>query len=251
MTQFTAPLDAAISAAGIDEVPRERINPLFGAAVTAGAAPASGLSEDDLEVVRRAALAPTAMGLTVVDARGERALRLSIDEIGAVVIGESASRPARWQTTAIPDLPRYLLGVLPPEGRLAAPPRLASCRDADALQLTPAQAADARARLRAGAPAREVFASLEGLDPHLRDALVADGDRATFAYALHRPPGGPHPPRAFRMTRTWTCGELGLYRSESPDLSAGIHQVPDGDVLGTLQPLLDEGARFAIGRETA
>lgn len=258
--------------------PRAQLNPVYRTlAAQAAAAPDSpALEQWDLELLRGHVTAPVVLALaaSVHDGRTYR-LRIALHADGASVERDGGQE---WGRREPAELPGLIAELLPTGSVLAAPPRLTQQHPGKELRLTSSQSEQLRARIAHGDEVSVAVRAMPGLDPRLRDALLARGDRVSLSLTLHGADrGSAHRRRADRCSapwngadrdgaprgragpvpletpvafgRLWSVGELGLYRTDRDGSPPGtVLPVEPGDVLGTILPLLAEGARFAADR---
>ena len=252
MADFTAALDGPLLREVLAHAlaADEPVNPLW-AQMIAGTnqptAPASDTSPTgpDAEVLRRALLAPcvAAVSVTPAGATPRTELQISIDADGAIVAASRADTPASWSRVAVSSLPEIVSALAETGSRLAAPPTMTARTPERRLTLTDAQIAAVREKAASGGDASAALADVDGMDARLRDALTTDGDRADLA--IHLMP--PAPVKPVTLLRRWMSGELGLYSADGPlGPLAGVFPVEDGDFLGTVLPLLEEGAALGV-----
>ena len=258
MTTLTQDVPEAIGAVRAAGTPERALNPIYRALTADEAngvrteAVKSSLEGPELDLLVRQMTAPAVMVLAVEAGGLAHRVRVGVHADGATV--EHSEVPtdeepgaSRWSECVLEDLPRLFADVLPDGSALGTPPRLTVQNKPDTLRLDAAQLAHLRELLVAGADAETAFSRLDGLDPRLQDALTARGDRASLSLTLH----SPDPARLAQpvsIARLWNCGQLGIYRTDTPDRSQiEVVAVEPGDVLGTVIPLLEESIRFASG----
>lgn len=232
-------------------VPRRDWNPVYRALEPppaelpepAGPAlPGAGGPEDLLLIRQITARALLTLALT--DGSGTRRLRIALHLDGASVEVSRAADPSRWRTADLDELPRLLAEFVSGSG-LDTGMHLTVAREADGLRLDDRQTEAVRAALEDGAPPEQAFDAAPDLPAPLRDALTADGPRGSISITLHDP-SARAADRPVTWSRLWVRGQEGLYRTDATEAPFGaIHPVADGDVLGTVVPLLEEGLRFA------
>ena len=257
----TASACAAVLETGHD---RGELNPIYRALEDPAAAlPAPAVSDADLELLTAHLTAPSVLVLAVQTSTGTRRVRVGLHGERATVEEDNekpgTEEPSQWRWVPVTDVPQVIAQLLP-AGPLAAPPLLTQESPGAALRLQPEHFDQLRALLEKGVAPAEAFAQLEGLDERLRDALTAQGDRASLSLTVHRrtnvagdddtdAQAGRTAAESANFTRLWTVGELGMYRTDAPEASHVVQVLPvaPGDVLGTVLPLLEEGLSFALG----
>lgn len=230
----------------------EQINPVYRALTPRSASPATSTATPvpgvELDLLVEHICAPAVLMLATETDGSLRRARVGLHLRGATVEayrgtpangGESA-----WSRRAIDELPRLMTGLLPP-GPMSAAPRLTQESPGEALRLTAQQQDRLRAQAGRGIDPLSALAQCEDLDPRLRDAITATGPRTSMSLTLHAPtPGVLEQP--VTMSRLWVLGERGLYRMDAQSsVAASVLPVGDGDVLGSLLPMIDQGLRFA------
>lgn len=262
MTTLTQDLPGAIGAVRASGTAESALNPIYRALLTGAAsgmrtevvdsAAEGSVEGPELDLLVRQMTAPAVMVLAVEAGGLAHRVRVGIHADGATVEHSeesSGSEPgtSRWSECALEELPRLFADALPAGSPLGAPPRLTVQNRPDTLRLDAAQLTRLRELLVAGVDAETAFSRLDGVDPRLQDALSARGDRASLSLTLH----SPDPARLAQpvsIARLWNCGQLGIYRTDSPDHpQIEVVAVEPGDVLGTVIPLLEESIRFASG----
>lgn len=247
MTRITASVQDAVRCAVRSGSGEQELNPVYRALLRSGDERREGepLSGPDAELL--AAHVASRAVLIAALTRGEetRRLRLGLSPQQVTVERSHGDQDPVWSATDRSQVPGLLDELLEGAGPLAAAPQLTVQGASEELWLTPEQAQQVRARLSDGASAAEVFAHLEGLDPRLRDAMTADGDRVSLSLTLNDP-AGRAAESPLTWSRMWVAGELGVYRMDAPASGgAAVHPVADGDVLGTALPIIEQGVRFA------
>lgn len=250
MSQLTATVEQAARWAAGSSASPATWNPVYRA--LAGDPPrarqssaGSGPAQSDLDLVLRQLTAPALLVVAVTEDHSTRRLRIGLDPATATIEHSDGDAPSRWDELPVPELPSAITELLAGTGPAAASPRMTIEREADGLRLTPAQNQAARAALARGSNPEEAFDAIPDLDEHLRDALTASGPRIALSLTLHDPRGRVTE-RPVSWSRLWVRGERGLYRWDSPSTPNGaVHAVGEGDVLGSVLPILEEGLRFA------
>lgn len=252
MTRVSATVEQAAQWAGETSVPAEW-NPVYRALLEdAPASPPQDLpTEAELALVRRQLSSPALLVVAVTEGGRTRRLRLGLDPARGTVERSDGEEPSLWSELAEPEMPSAIAALLEECGLPVSAARLTTEREADQLRLTPAQNRIVRAELARGLAPADAYAAVPDLDERLRDALTAMGPQIALSLTLHDPQG--------RVTewpvtwsRLWVQGELGRYRLDAPTTPGGaIQPVDDGDVLGTVLPILEEGLRFAAARAAA
>lgn len=255
MTTLSADLDQVARWAVRAPMPPSEWNPVYrallGDAADPDPAPSSAPAADppsaaELDMLLRQLTAPALLVLAVTTAESTERLRIALAPEGATVETSRGQEPSRWDECALSTVPRRLTDLLAGTGLGSAPAALGTDREIPPLRLSPDQQRAAQERLLAGVPAAEALAGLPDLDPRLRDALTAEELRVSVSLTLHDPRGRATE-RPVTWSRLWVRGDRGLYRTDG--VAAGppeVRPVGDGDVLGTLLPLLEEGLRFAL-----
>lgn len=207
-------------------------------------------SPEELELLIRQLCAPALLVLAVTDDASTRRLRVALAPDEATLERSAGEEPSTWWSAVPAEVPAAVLALLEGTGAEASP-HLAVAAEPAGMRLSAEQIETVRTALAAGASPAEAFAAVPGLDPHLRDALTATGPRLSLSLTLHDPaPGADAEPVSW--SRLWVRGQLGLYRTDATGAPMPtIHPVPDGDVLGTVLPVLEEGLRFAAFRNAA
>lgn len=249
MARFQTGLGAALSAAfRLLDDPR-RMNPAWAPYVEGDGLVTLDLCEAEEVVVQRALIAPTICALRVSSAEGTEELRIAIDPAGVILIAGDDGTPAEWMESSVSEIPNYLRALIPAGTRLAAPPEMTARGEHNALRLSDEQRRHIAERIRAGTPARKAISEQTDLDPFLRDALLSDGARAVLDISLYVPPAEGGEVFLFHLLRRWNAGGLALYSvDDDASILDGTHVVADGDLLGTVLPLLQEGASLAVGK---
>lgn len=253
MTVLNADLEQAARWAAHGSVPPADWNPVYRALLADHASPDATEVPDppapsaaELELLLRQLTAPALLVLAVTDGGSTRRRRIALDAVDAAVESSRDEEPSVWDECALSAVPERLAELLADVGLAGSPVALDTDRGAPPLRLSPAQLRAVQEHLRAGAAPADAFARVPDLDPRLRDALTATGPRVSVSLTLHDP-RGRSTERPVSWSRLWVRGEEGLYRTD--DLASGpplVRPVGDGDVLGTLLPLLEEGLRFAL-----
>lgn len=250
MTTLIQELSRALGVVRAAGTPQSNLNPIYRALPTAE--PSALIDGPELDLLVDQLTAPAVMVVAVESAGSTRRIRVGIHAGGATVEssgGSSGQEPgdSHWARADRADLPRLLASVLPEGSPLSAPPRLTVESAHTVLRLDPAHLEQLRELVASGHDPQSAFGRLEGLDPRLQDALTAQGDRVSLSLTLH----SPDPARLEKpvsIARLWNCGELGIYRTDTPDRPAvEVVPVEPGDVLGTTIPLLEQAIRFASG----
>lgn len=249
MTRFQADLTVALTEAFARVHEPRAINPLWLAHIDAEHLQRFSCEPEAQRLVERALVAPAAADLSVTTSTTERLL-IAVDAVGAVLITDNPGGGHDWIDVSFTDLPRYLRALLPEGSALSAPPSMTSRTETTRLRLTASQRQQIKAALDQGQSAENAIRSASDVDPLLRDALLEDRGRARLELVLHAFTVDADP-FLFRLQRRWTVGALGLYAADGERLLDDIHAVAPGDVLGTLLPLLTEGAALATSREAA
>ena len=206
---------------------------------------------ESLELVIRQLTAPALLVVAVSDSGGTRRLRIAVDPGDATVEISDGDAASRWTHVPLREVPALIAALLEESGLAPAPARMSIERGSQGLRLTPQQNRIARAALDRGLTPAQAYAAVPDLDQRLRDALAATGPRIALSLTLHDPTGMVTE-RPVTWSRLWVSGEHGLYRLDAPSTPGGaIHAVNDGDVLGTVMPVLDEGLRFTAARSAA
>lgn len=260
MTTLTEELPIALAAVRARGTDAALMNPIYRA--LAGSVPAgeSGTGRDtppepdsdETALLVRHVTAPAMMVLAVESDGLARRARVGIHADGATVEQTDGAADAdpgasRWTSVPMTDLPGLFASLLPEGSPLAEPPRLTVESPSTVLRLERTHLDQLRDLLMAGEDAESAFAKLDGLDPRLRDALTAHGDRASLSLTLHAP-GRERLEQPVSIARLWNCGRLGMYRTDAPDQPVlEVVPVEAGDVLGTVIPLLEQAIRFASG----
>lgn len=252
MTRFSAELSAALTYAfSLLRDPR-RMNPAWLPHLDSSQLAPTDLEPPELHLVQRALVAPVVAALGVTSDGEQEELRIAIDADGAILMTRGNGGTADWMGAPVAEITDYVRELLPFPSRLSASPQMTARGGHNALRLTSEQRRSIAQRVTEGVPAREAIAAQHDLDASLRDALLTDGDRATFDITMYIPPVEDAPVLRFHLLRRWTAGHQGLYSADGEEgFSESIHQVADGDLLGTVLPLLDEGAALARGEGAA
>lgn len=234
--------------AGADE---QDINPIYRALLRSGDEHRGRTSPSGSEAELLAAHVTSGAVLVAALTRGDetRRLRLGLGPRRVTVERSHGEREPVWSATETSQVPGLLGELLEGTGPLAAAPRLTVGRESEGMWLTPAQAERARTRITDGVPAAETFSHMDDVDPRLRDALTADGDRVALSFTLDAP-SRQAAESPLTWSRMWVVGDLGIYRMGAPAAGgAAVHPVADGDVLGTALPIVEQGVRFAAARQ--
>lgn len=206
---------------------------------------------ESLELVQRQLTAPALLVVAVSDGESTRRLRIAVGPGTTTVESSEGDAASEWTEAPLREVPALIAGVLDESGLDPAPARMSIERESEGLRLTPEQNDIARAALSRGLSAAAAYAAVPDLDERLRDALTAAGLRIATSLTLHDPTGVVTE-KPVTWSRLWVKGEHGLYRLDAPTTSGGaIHAVGDGDVLGTVIPVLEEGLRFTAARSAA
>lgn len=206
-------------------------------------------SPEELDLLVRQLCAPALLVLAVTDDTSTRRLRIALAPEEATLEQSTGEGPSRWWSASPAEVPTAVLALLEGTGAETSP-HLAVAAETAGLRLSAEQLETVRAALAAGASPAAAFAAVPGLDPRLRDALTATGPRLSLSLTLHDPtPGAGTEPVTW--SRLWVRGQQGLYRTDATGAPMPVvHPVPDGDVLGTVLPVLEEGLRFAAAQDT-
>lgn len=213
-------------------------------------------SAEELELLARQLCAPSLMVLAVTEGASTSRLRIALSPEEATLEHSTGEGPSSWWSAAPSEVPTAVLALLEGTGAEVSP-RLAVAAEDAGLCLSVEQLETVRAELTAGSSPAAAFAAVPGLDPRLRDALTATGPRLSLSLTLHDPtPGTDREPGSrqepVNWSRLWVRGQLGLYRTDQRSAPMPtVHPVPDGDVLGTVLPILEEGMRFAAAQGTS
>lgn len=211
---------------------------------TASTIPVPG--EADLDLLRRQLTARALLVAAVTSGERTHRLRIGLDPAGATLERSAGAEPSHWSEIEVEEVPGTVTALLARTGLDTAPAALSVGRREDALRLSPEQSRMARTALARGLSAEEAFASVPDLAEPLRDALTASGPRLSLSLTLHDP-HGQVTDQPVTWSRLWVRGRLGLYRMDQPGSPAlAVHPVGDGDVLGSLLPVLEQGLRFAV-----
>lgn len=252
MTRFSAEPRAVFTYAFSLLRDPHRINPAWLPQLDSAQLAPTDLEPAELLLVQRALVAPVVAALGVTTDAEQEELRIAIDTDGAILLTRRGDGSADWMDAPVSEVTGFLLELLPQHSRLSAPPQMTARGDHTALTMTRGQRCSIAERVTRGIPAHEAIATQEDLSEHQRDALLSDGDRATFDIAMYIPPTQTQPALNFHLLRRWNAGALALYSADGADgFSESIHQVADGDLLGTVLPLLAEGAAVARGEWAA
>lgn len=216
----------------------------------------AGQGEDDsasAAILGRHFTSSALLVMATTDGASTGRLRVGLHPDAATVETSRGRSPSTWAATSVDRIPTLIEQLLTPVGLAGTPPRLGVRREAAGLRLTPEQIEQIRHELSRGTAPQEAFAGAEDIDPHLRDALTAHGARASVSLTLHNPSGRRLQASGTGETwsRLWVRGERSLYRMDDTQAALGpVHPVADGDVLGTVLPVLTEGLRFAAACST-
>lgn len=253
MTEVIATVQRAAQSAGRGADPGREWNPVYRVLAeessrshdTGTSAGAVGLEGPGLDLVARHLRSAALLVIAVTDGERTRSLRIGLAPSTATLERADGEGPSHWCEVDVQQVPAAVTSLLEDSGIALSPAQLSIEHQRDALRLSPAQSRLAHAALLHGAPAEEVFASIPDLDEALRDALTATGPRVSLALTLH----DPHRQVAeepITWSRLWVRGRHGLYRLDQPASPAlEVHPVADGDVLGSVLPVLEQGIRFA------
>lgn len=250
MTEVIATVEHAAQWARGGTAPVASWNPVYRALVDDPApSPPSPLSAlpgaEGLQLVRRQLTAPALLGVAVTVGQQTHRLRIGVGPGAATVEEAAPGQPSRWSELSTQEVPARIIRLLEESGVAMARAQLCIARGSNALRLTPGQGRAAHTALTRGVPPEGAFAAIPDLDDTLRDALTAAGPRISLALTLHDP-RGLVTERPVTWARLWVTGEKGLYRlDQTLNPSLAVHPVGDGDVLGSLLPLLEQGVRFA------
>lgn len=246
MTQLTADVEQVISWVAHDPAAVSAWNPVYRALAPRNA-PESGSSpdEDALDLVLRQLTARALLTVAVSTHDLTRRARVGLEPTGATTECSEGTAASQWDEEPLEAVPTVLTDLLASAGIAPSAPRLTVAAETSGLRLSGEQITQVRAALEDGAGPVEAFDLVPDLDPRLRDAVTARGPRLSASLTLHDPAGGVAA-AAVTWSRLWVRGELGLYRTDSTRAPLGaIHPVTDGDVLGTVLPVLEQGVRFA------
>ncbi|GAA1484432.1 hypothetical protein [Brachybacterium fresconis] len=250
MPPLTADVEQAARRVVAGSVPPEVWNPVYRALVPAPErAPARRGQEDptSAEILRRHFTSPALLVVATTEGASTRRLRIGLHPDAATLEASRGRSPSTWASVSRDRIPALVEELLAPVG-LGGAPHLGVRRESAGLRLTPGQIEQVRHELSRGTAAPEAFSGADGIDEHLLDALTADGARAAVSLTLHDP-SGRHlqaPETSESWSRLWVRGERSLYRMDDSQAALGpVHLVADGDVLGTVLPVLQEGLRFA------
>lgn len=251
MPPLTAHVEQAARWAVDGETPRERWNPVYRALLEpplpdAGPAPDAA----DLDLVTRQLASPALLVIAVTHRGSTRRLRTALSPHGATLELSQDHGPSTWWSCPPAEVPHAIDELLAEADVARASPLLSVARDDTGLRLAPAQISQVQRSLAEGRSPAEAFGAVGDLDPRLRDALTADGPRIALSLTLHDP-GGRLTEAPVSFSRLWVRGELGLYRTDATEAALPVvHPVTDGDPLGTVLPLLEQGVRFAAAHDT-
>lgn len=256
MTPLTASVEQAARHLAAGSSPPSDWSPVYRALVpdvrtggpsARGAASGSPAFQDPQQILRRQFCARALLVAAVSEGPSTVRLRIGLHPEGATLESSRDGAPSTWSEAPTEQVPPLLRDLLSPTGFSSGPVSLSVRRDSEGLRLTPEQGEQIRRQLLDGAPPQDAFAVATDLDPRLLDAFTASGPRASLSLTLHDPLGEAAP-TPVTWSRLWMRGTLGLYRTDGTQAALGsVHPVADGDVLGTVLPILDEGLRFAAG----
>lgn len=196
------------------------------------------------ETVQRQFTARALLVVAVTDGGSTWRLRIGLQAEGATWESSCDEEPSLWSSGALREVPGLIADLLSEAGVDPDAPQLSVRRDADGLRLTPDQIEHVRADLAQGDSPAGAFATAPDLDERLLDALTASGPRIAVSLTLFDP-SGKLLERSENWSRMWVRGTCGLYRMDASEALFGVvHPVDDGDIPGTLLPILEEGVRF-------
>lgn len=253
MTQVTATVEQAAQWVSGDVVPAAEWNPVYRALLEkAPAPPPQELPAQAVrELVGRQLTSPALLVVAVTDGGGTRRLRLGLDPTRGTVERSEGDDPSLWSELSAPEMPSLIAALLKECGLPASAARLTTERETDRLRLTPAQNRTVRDALARGLAPAAAYAAVPDLDGRLRDALTAAGPQIALSLTLHDPQGRVTE-QPVTWSRLWMQGEQSMYRLDAPTTPGGaIQPVDDGDLLGTVLPIFEEGLRFAAARAAA
>ncbi|MGP9537778.1 hypothetical protein ACT3SP_07190 [Brachybacterium sp. AOP43-C2-M15] len=250
MPPLTAHVEQAARWAHDDADPPDRWNPVYRALLPAPPGGAEQVPDEvDLDLVVSQLSAPALLVVAVTHEGSTRRLRAALSPHGATLESSRDEGASTWWSVPVEQVPSAIGELLAEAGIAPASPHLTVAGDAAGLTLTPSQIAQVQASLAAGSPPEEAFGAVEGSDPRLRDALTASGPRIALSLTLHDA-SGVVTEDPVNWSRLWVRGELGLYRTGSTGSALPVVQpVTDGDVLGSVLPVLEQGVRFAAARD--
>lgn len=251
MPPLTADVEQAARRVAADSVPPEVWNPVYRAlAPTPQRAPArTGQDEPRSdEILRRHVTSPALLVVATTEGASTSRLRIGLHPDTATIETSRDHSPSTWAAVSRDRVPALIEELLAPVGLAGTAPHLGVRRESAGLRLTPGQIEQVRHELSRGTAPPEAFAAADRIDAQLLDALTADGARAAVSLTLHDP-SGRHlqvPRTSESWSRVWVRGERSLYRMDDTQAALGpVHPVADGDVLGTVLPVLQEGLRFS------
>ncbi len=224
------------------------LNPLLRAAIPpapAGQAlDARVLAEtpDARELLVRHVTSPVALVLGTHAAGRTERTRLGLDPIRPTVerLHEDGSS---WEDATPQQLLETLTSALPHDPVLLAPARLTQETRSSRLGLPASPREHVRRALAQAAAPAAAFARLDDLDPDLREALLTTGPRISLSWCLH----DPRRAAARELwTRLWVSGPRHLFRTTPvAEGDVLVTPVPPGDVLGSIEAVLEHGLRVA------
>ncbi|MGY5763906.1 hypothetical protein ACXET9_01725 [Brachybacterium sp. DNPG3] len=220
--------------------------------------------EAESALLARHLCAPALLIATVAHQGSTRRLRISLTPDAVSLESSHDDRPSRWTTGDLDTIAPALADLLDGTGLHLDAPLLTVDRAAATIRPTAEQAEQARHALRAGSSPEEAFSAIADLDPRLRAALDPDAPRLSLSLVLHSPGRRAEPtagagapataaaaPPSASFSRLWVRGGESLYRLDAGAPAPAVRPVPDGDVLGTLLPIVQEGLRFAAACPSA
>lgn len=239
----------------VASTPLQDWNPVYRALAPDPAHLGAGVDEIDAdpgseEILRHQFSARALLVAAVSEKSSTGRLRLGLHPAGTTVEFSRDDAPSTWSAVSAERVPTLVEELLAPAGYTSAPPRLSVRQDDDGLRLTPAQIEQVRQELARGTASADAFAVADDLDPRLLEAFTTQGPRAAVSLTLHDPSGEvAEDPETW--SRLWVRGGRGLYRMDGTEAVLGaVHPVEEGDVLGTVLPILEEGLRFAAACST-
>ncbi|APX34400.1 hypothetical protein BH708_18700 [Brachybacterium sp. P6-10-X1] len=253
MPPLTADVEQAARRVAEASVSPETWNPVYRTLVAApDRAPAgAGRGEHDpasTALLGRHFASPALLVVAATEADSTSRLRIGLHPDAATVETSRDGSPSTWSAAPVERLPALIEQLLTPIGLAGGPARLEVRRESTGLRLTREEIEQVRLALSRGAAPTEAFAAADGIDPDLLDALTAKGPRAAVSLTRHDP-SGRHLRSAQTWSRLWVRGERSLYRVDDTLAALGpVHPVADGDVLGSVLPVLQDGLRFAAAR---